>query len=134
MNVKKVIIFIAIILVSLTIGFFAGRFSSSGKVSELETRANILKSELEEQTTKSKNLTAGLTKAELEAGESIKTINRLTGSNKVLIESNRVITEENNRITETLGDLREGVGEDQDRVRGLIEGMDYYINQGKKQD
>ena len=134
MNVKKIIGFIAGIIIAFTGGFFTGTFNSSRSIKELEDRAINLKSKLDSETKRAAAITTGLEESEHTLNKSIKTIENLEGSNRILVDSNNKLKIENKRFTEAIGNISTGIDEDKKRVSGVIRGMDYYIKQGEKED
>lgn len=133
-NVKKNILFVFGFIIIFIAGFFTGSFNSNRKITELEAGAAELKFKLETETGRVAEITKQLNTANREIEQSRDRIDKLSEANKKLTERNRIITNENKRIAESIGNLSTGIGKDQERLSGVITELDYYIEQGNKQD
>lgn len=133
-NVKKNILFIFSFIIIFIAGFFSGSFNSNRKITELEAGTAKLELKLETETGRVAEITKQLNTANREIEQSRDRINKLSEANKKLTERNRTITEENKRITESIGNISTGIGEDQERLSGVITELDYYIEQGNEQN
>lgn len=109
---KKIIavIFIAVLLVC---SFLAGGICPSRRASELEKRAVEFESQLNAQTERNSELTAGLKNA--------------NGKIAVLNREISGLTESNRQLTDKIRNLGTGISEDISTVDGVIEGIQKYI-------
>lgn len=132
--VKKIIIYIIVIILIFSVGYISGIYTRSTDIKELEDRTNNLESKLTEETRRAEGITRELKTAGYIIRSSESRVEKLEDSNRKLVDRNRILEEENKRTLESVENLIAGFGEDQERILWLISEMDRFITKGREEN
>ena len=113
MNVKKISIYIVIVIILLCTGFFSGRISAGRGTEKLEQQTVELRSKLEREAENNRQLTAGLKNSEQRIVQLQNSIDCITNRNK--------------KLETQLGNISGELGSDIKKVSDVRKEMEVYI-------